>query len=83
MGLKDAFKSVGEFVSPKQGDKYISFNNMGCSVFITDSPVAFINELAKLPERTLLKVGIQQAVETDMYYFVKLTPVVIQEGELE
>lgn len=83
MGLKDAFKSVGEFVSPKKGEKHISFNNMGCSVFITDSPLAFIQELATLPERTLLKVGIQEAANTDMYYFVKLTPVVIQEGELE
>jgi len=82
-GIGDIFKHAGELVSPKKREKHIAFDNMGCSVFITDSALAFIQELATLPERTLLKVGIQEAANTDMYYFVKLTPVIIQEGELE
>jgi hypothetical protein len=81
-GIGGIFKNAGDFISPKKGEKYISFDNMGCSVFITDSPLAFIQELATLPERTLLKVGIQEAASTDMYYFVKLTPQVIEEINL-
>lgn len=80
MKLRDMFKSAGDLVLPKQGEKYISFENMDCSVFITDSPLAFIQELSNVPERTLLKVGIQEAANTDMYYFVKLTPQVIEEA---
>lgn len=78
MDLRNIFKTAGELVSPKQGEKYISFQNMGCEVFITDSPLAFITELSNVPERTLLKVGIQEAANTDMYYFVKLTPTVME-----
>ena len=80
-GIGDLFKHAGELVSPKKAEKHIAFDNMGCSVFITDSPLAFIQELATLPERTLLKVGIQEAANTDMYYFVKLTPQVIEEAQ--